>query len=221
MSGRNYLKTTLLLASLSGLLLLVGQLLGGGRWLTIMLLVAIAIASQRIANSRLGRAWAAMSADEAAAASSGVNLARSKLLAFTLGAVVAGIAGALFASIFSYVNTDQSDYTVSAMVLAMVIIGGTGSVRGAIVGALIIAGYNQFAISRLGAWVEQVGQVSGETLRPLIAALDPRGLSYLFFGLALYVAVLLRARERAGDGASRQMARSIALHEAADQPADK
>jgi heat shock protein HtpX len=43
MSGRNYLKTTLLLASLSGLLLLVGQLLGGGRWLTIMLLVAIAI----------------------------------------------------------------------------------------------------------------------------------------------------------------------------------
>ena len=43
MSGRNYLKTTLLLASLSGLLLLVGQLLGGGRWLTIMLLVAIVI----------------------------------------------------------------------------------------------------------------------------------------------------------------------------------
>jgi branched-chain amino acid transport system permease protein len=190
-------------------------------YLAFVLLVAIAIASQRIANSRLGRAWAAMSADAGAAASSGVNLARSKLLAFTLGAVVAGIAGALFASIFSYVNTDQSDFTVSAMVLAMVIIGGTGSVRGAIVGALIIAGYNQLAISRLGAWVEQVGQLSGETLRPLISALDPRGLSYLFFGLALYVAVLLRARERAGDGASRRMARSIALHEAADQPADK
>src|SRR6266540_2441851 len=43
MSGRNYLKTTLLLATMSGLLLLVGQLLGGGRWLTIMLLVAIGI----------------------------------------------------------------------------------------------------------------------------------------------------------------------------------
>jgi branched-chain amino acid transport system permease protein len=171
-------------------------------YLAFALLVVIAIASQRIANSRLGRAWAAMSADAGAAASSGINLARSKLLAFTLGAVVAGIAGALFASIFSYVNTDQSDFTISAMVLAMVIIGGTGSVRGAIIGALIIAGYNQLAISRLGAWVEHVGQVGGEALRPLIAARDPRGLSSLFFGLALYLAVLLRARERAGDGAS-------------------
>ena len=122
------------------------------------------------------------------------------LAAFALslvGAVVAGIAGALSASIFSYVNSDQSDFTVSAMILAMVIIGGTGSVRGAIVGALIIAGYNQLAISRLGAWVAQVGQASGGTLGPLITALDPRGLSYLFFGLALYLAVLLRTRRHA------------------------
>jgi branched-chain amino acid transport system permease protein len=162
-----------------------------------VLLAAAALACQRLKDSRLGRGWAALSADEAAAASSGVNIARSKLLAFTLGAVIAGIAGALFAGIFSYVDTDQSDFTVSAMVLAMVIIGGTGSVRGAIVGALLVAGYNQFALARLGAWVAQVGELSGPELRPLLTALDPRGLSYLCFGLALYAAVLLRTRDRA------------------------
>src|SRR4029450_8203208 len=43
MTGRNYLKTTILLAAMSGLLLFVGQVLGGGRWLTIMLIIAIAI----------------------------------------------------------------------------------------------------------------------------------------------------------------------------------
>ncbi len=103
------------------------------------------------------------------------------------------MAGALFASIFSYVDSGQSDFTVSAMVLAMVIIGGAGNVRGAIVGALIIAGYNQFGISRLGAWLAEVGQSSGGWLGSLIAALDPRSMSYLFFGLALYLTVLWRA----------------------------
>jgi branched-chain amino acid transport system permease protein len=182
-------------------------------YLALGLLALIALACQRVATSRLGRSWAAMSADEAAAASSGINIARAKLLAFTLGAVIAGSAGALFASIFSYVDSDQSDFTVSAMVLAMVIIGGTGSVRGAILGALLVAGYNQFAISRLGTWVEQVGQLAGPGLRPLLAALDPRGLSYLFFGLALYVAVLLRTRDRADGGAGDASARSLGLQE--------
>jgi branched-chain amino acid transport system permease protein len=169
-------------------------------YLALALLLIVAVASRHLAHSRIGRAWSAMSVDEAAAASSGVNIARFKLLAFVLGAMVAGIGGALFASIFSYVDTDRSDFTVSAMLLAMVIIGGVGSVRGAIIGALIVVGYNQFAISRLGAWVEWLGQGSNESLRPLIAALDPRSMSYLFFGLALYLAVLFRARRHATAG---------------------
>jgi branched-chain amino acid transport system permease protein len=165
-------------------------------YLALALLLIIAVSSQRLLRSRIGRAWAAMSADEAAAASSGVNLARFKLLAFVLGAVVAGITGALFASIFSYVDSEQSDFRLSAMVLAMVIIGGAGSVRGAIVGALIIAGYNQFAIGRLGAWIDQVGESNSGWVSQVLAAIDPRSLSYLFFGLALYLTVLLRVRQQ-------------------------
>jgi branched-chain amino acid transport system permease protein len=137
-----------------------------------------------------------MSADEMAAASSGVDLARAKLLAFVLGAIIAGIAGASFASICSYVDSEQSDFTVSAMVLAMVIVGGAGSVRGAVLGALAIAGYNQLVIPRIGGWLVQAGQTSETAIGQFLASFDLRNLSYLFFGLALYFTVLLRARDR-------------------------
>jgi branched-chain amino acid transport system permease protein len=171
-------------------------------YLALVVLLIVVVANQRLARSRIGRAWSAMSADEAAAASSGVNVAHFKLLAFILGAMVAGIAGALFVSIFSYIDTGLSDFTVSAMLLAMVIIGGVGSVRGAIIGAVIIAGYNQFAISRIGSWIEQVGQTNSGWVGQVFAAIDLRNFSYLFFGLALYLTVLFRARQRARPAAA-------------------
>jgi ABC-type branched-subunit amino acid transport system permease subunit len=122
---------------------------------------------------------------------------RERISAFMVSAAIAGVAGALFATIFSYVNTDQSDVSVSAMLLAMVIIGGVGSVRGAIVGALVIAGANQFAISRVGAWVDRHKAELGGWLGQIAAAVDLRSLSYLFFGLVLYGTVFLREREGA------------------------
>jgi branched-chain amino acid transport system permease protein len=178
-------------------------------YLVLAAVLLVTVASWRLARSRIGRAWAAISADETAAASSGVNPARSKLLAFILGAVVAGMAGALFASIFSYVDTDQSDFTLSGMVLAMVIIGGVGSVRGAIIGALIIAGYNQIGLSWLGAWLDQVGKSNGGWIGQIVAMLDPRGLSYFSFGLALYLTTLFRARRRAEQPSTSRL-RSLA-----------
>jgi branched-chain amino acid transport system permease protein len=167
-------------------------------YLALAVLLIVAVGCQRLARSRLGRAWAALSVDEAAALSCGVPI-RSKLSAFVLGGAVAGIAGALFAGIFSYVDSDQSDFAVTAMVLAMVIIGGAGSVRGAIIGALVVAGYNQFVISQLGVWLDQIGKASGGALGRLIAVFDLRELSHLFFGLALYLTILFRSRQRAGD----------------------
>lgn len=178
-------------------------------YLALAMVALIALVSVRLARSRIGRAWAAMSSDEDAAMSCGVPV-RSKLSAFVIGAIVAGIAGTLFASIFSYVNTDQSDFTISAMVLAMVIIGGAGSVRGAIIGALVIAGYNQFAVASVGIWLEQLGKTSGGWFGALIEALDPRSLSYLFFGLALYLTVLFRARQSPLEDTSQREAATFA-----------
>jgi branched-chain amino acid transport system permease protein len=148
----------------------------------------------RLRNSRIGRGWRALSEDETAAASSGVNTARSRLLAFSLGAMVAGIAGVLFASIFSYVDPDVSDFRISAMTLAMVVIGGAGSVPGAIIGALLVAGYDQLLIPLLGAQLAQSQQSPNSLLASIF---DVRALSFLSFGLALYLTVLLRARGRA------------------------
>lgn len=164
-------------------------------YLAVGMLLLVVLISHRLLFSRIGRAWAAMSADEQAAASNGINIGQSRMLAFTLGAIIAGMGGALFATVFSYVDSGQSDFTISAMVLAMVIIGGAGNIRGTIIGALAIAGYNQLGITRFGAWLVETGQEIGGLSGQLLASLDPRSLSYMFFGLALYLIVLWRARE--------------------------
>lgn len=157
------------------------------RYYLILALVGLAmVVSQRLANSRIGRAWAALGADEIAAASCGISLAKVKPTAFILGAAIAGVAAALSATVFGYVDPDQSDFRISAMTLAMVVIGGSGSPFGAVVGALVVAGYDQIALPWLGGWWRQA---LGEQ-----APLQLAELNYLSFGLALYLTVLWRGR---------------------------
>ncbi|HWQ12642.1 MAG TPA: hypothetical protein VNL77_07580, partial [Roseiflexaceae bacterium] len=158
-------------------------------YLALALVALVALACLRLRDSRAGRAWSAMSADETAAAFCGVDVRRARTLAFVLGAGAAGVAGALFAAAFSYVDPAQSELRVSAMVLAMVVIGGAGSVPGAILGALVVASFDQLAVPLLGAWLQQAAQERGAGW---LAALDPRNYNYLAFGLALYLATLLR-----------------------------
>lgn len=162
-------------------------------YLALALVLLAVIGSQRLVRSRIGRAWAATSQDEAAATSCGVNPGRAKYLAFSIGAALAGVAGALYVGIFNYIGPDQTDFRVSAMVLAMVVIGGAGSVMGAIGGAILIAGYDQLIIPALSAWVEQLGAANGGWLITVAATM--RELTFLSFGLALYLTIWLRARQ--------------------------
>lgn len=92
----------------------------------------------RLEYSRLGRAWVAIREDEVAASCMGVNVARLKLYAFSLGAAIAGIAGCIFASKQGTVSPDSFDFILSVMVLAMIVLGGLGSIRGAILGAIVL-----------------------------------------------------------------------------------
>jgi branched-chain amino acid transport system permease protein len=156
-------------------------------YLALGLVIVGTLMSQRLLRSRTGRAWLASTEDEIAAASMGVPVARYRTLAFVVGMALAGMAGALYASSFTYVDPDLIDFRVSAMVLAMVILGGAGSVPGAILGAALIATYDRLALPLLGEWL---GRQQGAQA----AAIDIRGLSYLNFGLALYLTVLFRAR---------------------------
>lgn len=104
--------------------------------LTIMLVSIFFIL--RLRNSRLGRAWTAMREDELAAEAMGINIVRTKLLAFAMGATFSGFAGAFYGSYISAIFPDAFRFDVSVMLLCMVILGGLGNITGVILGGLII-----------------------------------------------------------------------------------
>lgn len=92
----------------------------------------------RLERSRTGRAWAAMREDEVAARAMGVNLVKYKLLAFMTGASFAGAMGMLFAVKQNFVNPASFSFLESIGILAMIILGGLGSIEGAVIGAVAV-----------------------------------------------------------------------------------
>jgi branched-chain amino acid transport system permease protein len=100
--------------------------------------LGVAFCCLRLPSSRLGRCWRAMRESEVAASSCGVSIVRAKLSAFVFGAGVAGGAGAIAASWYGSVFPDSFLFNEPIRVLAMVVLGGIGSVYGAIVGAAVL-----------------------------------------------------------------------------------
>ncbi|HET6820169.1 MAG TPA: branched-chain amino acid ABC transporter permease, partial [Candidatus Limnocylindria bacterium] len=102
--------------------------------------VIAAIAAISLARSRVGRAWTAMREDESVAEASGVNTTKYKLLAFSLGATFGGLAGALYAVRIGSVFPQDLNIIVSINALALIILGGIGSIPGVVVGAIVLVG---------------------------------------------------------------------------------
>ncbi len=123
--------------------------------------------SMRVKNSRLGRAWMAVREDEDVAQAMGINLVTTKLMAFGLGASFGGLAGAIFASKLASVYPQNLTFLISANVVAVIILGGMGSIPGVIVGALALVGLPEL--------LREVG--------------DYR---YLFYGAVLVIMMLTR-----------------------------
>jgi branched-chain amino acid transport system permease protein len=107
----------------------------------VMVLVVLFV-NYRLRDSRLGRAWIALREDEVAAASMGVPLVKTKLLAYGTGAAFGGIAGVFLASRLSVVNADQFQFFFSIFILAMIILGGLGSIEGVLIGAGVLVYIN-------------------------------------------------------------------------------
>lgn len=112
----------------------------------------------RMSRSRVGRAWVAIREDELAASCAGIDTFQLKLLAQGCGAAIAGVAGAIFAAKQGTITPDSFDFILSVMVLAMVVLGGLGSVPGALVGALalgtlpeLLRGFEQYRMLLFGA----------------------------------------------------------------------
>jgi branched-chain amino acid transport system permease protein len=113
--------------------------------------------NRRLRDSRMGRAWIAVREDEVAAAAMGVNLVRTKLWAYALGAALGGFAGVFLATYNNTVNVDQFEFGFSVLILAMVIIGGMGNIWGVILGAIALSMFNRYGLKQLNGVPDKFG----------------------------------------------------------------
>lgn len=107
--------------------------------LMFVLLLVFALLARNLARSRVGRAFAAVRDRDMAAEMMGINLARTKLLAFVISSFYAGCAGALLFTITGFFDPTSFNLLLSVQFIAMVLIGGAGTVSGTIMGALFIS----------------------------------------------------------------------------------
>jgi len=107
-------------------------------YLTLLFLLLTAISVHRLLHSQIGRAWRAIREDEVAAEAMGIDTTRMKVLAFSLGAGIAGVGGVFFAARYSFVSPESFTFLESVRILSMVVLGGMGSLPGVIVGAFLL-----------------------------------------------------------------------------------
>jgi branched-chain amino acid transport system permease protein len=107
-------------------------------YLLLILCVMAIFFSHRLEGSRIGRAWAAIREDEDAAQTMGINKTTSKLLAFAMGASTAGFSGVIFSGLQGFVSPESFILLESITILAMVVLGGMGSIPGVVLGAVIL-----------------------------------------------------------------------------------
>jgi len=107
-------------------------------FLVLGMLVLTVFLVRRLNDSRIGRAWIAIREDETAAEAMGINTTGLKLLAFALGAMLAGLAGVFYVSKMGFVSPESFNFLESITILCMVVLGGMGSIPGVILGAVAL-----------------------------------------------------------------------------------
>jgi branched-chain amino acid transport system permease protein len=158
-------------------------------YLGLAALVVIILLASRLEDSRLGRAWVAMREDELAASCMGINLTRTKLMAFAMGAFFSGIAGLINGSRLQTITPDAFRFDVSITILTMVVLGGMGSIPGALVGALIIAALQLTLLDRISGVLQGIGNL---THISFLQTADLTQGKNLIFGLLLVLMMIFR-----------------------------
>jgi branched-chain amino acid transport system permease protein len=151
-------------------------------WLVFAIMLLVLFVNLRLRDSRLGRAWIALREDEVAAVSMGIPLVRTKLKAYAIGATFGGMAGAFLGAYFTTVNAGQFAFSFSIFVLAMIIVGGLGSIWGAVFGALLLSYINYYLIP----------DVLNSLPRDFGLNFDLTQLSFGIFGFLLVLVMVLR-----------------------------
>lgn len=170
-------------------------------YLVLLLVVLSFLGSYRLRHSRLGRAWVAIREDELASSCMGINLVPTKLLAFGIGATFAGFAGAFYAAYISAIFPSVFDFSLSVIILCMVILGGLGKLTGVILGGIIITSADQLYLPKLAIVFHEILNVSvlpyvaNPQLKDFLAtSLDPTQMRLFLFGLTLVVVMLARSK---------------------------
>ncbi len=122
-------------------------------YLVLGLLIVVTILLTNLKNSRMGRAWNALREDEIAARHAGVSATRMKVIAMVISAGIAGVAGSFFAYYQVFINPNYFPFMQSVVVVCMVVLGGMGSIPGAIVGALVLDTLPELIRQLFSSWL--------------------------------------------------------------------
>ncbi|GGL95802.1 MULTISPECIES: branched-chain amino acid ABC transporter permease [Micromonospora] len=164
-------------------------------WLILTVIILVIFLMRNLERSRVGRAWVAIREDEDAAEIMGVPTFKYKLWAFAIGAAVGGLTGAIFAGKQTFINSDSFLLESSILVLAAVILGGAGGIKGAIIGGALTW--------YLPEWFRGFGEIIG-------LEFDTAEYRILIFGLIIIVMMIFRPqglvpnRRRAAEFADRR-----------------
>jgi len=148
--------------------------------LAVVVLTAIVIG--RLRRLPVGRAWEALREDEIACRSLGINTTNAKLAAFASGAFFGGLAGALFTARQGFISPESVNFSESALILAIVVLGGMGSTVGVAIAAVVIIGGTEL-LRELGF----LKQIFG-------AEFDPAQYRMLLFGFAMVLIIAWKPR---------------------------
>jgi branched-chain amino acid transport system permease protein len=187
-------------------------------FLVLLIVVVVIIVNRRLEDSHIGRAWEAIREDELAAQAMGVPLVRAKLLAFACGASFAGVMGVVFSAKQIFINPESFTFLESIGVLAMVILGGMGSIPGAVVGATVVTVLNLQVLKGFSLWLNELKNagvtVLGYSLANLPTQLEPAKYERMVFGIILVLMMIFRPQ---GIFPARRRQRELA-HVQQEQP---
>jgi branched-chain amino acid transport system permease protein len=167
-------------------------------FIAILILGIIILVARRLDDSPIGRAWTAIREDEIAAIAMGVPLVRMKLLAFASGAAFAGAIGVLYAAKQTFVSPESFSLIQSISILAMVIVGGLGGIKGVILGAVIVTLLNLQILTNLSLQINALRNMNyvvpiiNYPVRNWPTQLEPAKYQRLVFGILLIIMMIFR-----------------------------
>jgi branched-chain amino acid transport system permease protein len=161
-------------------------------YLLLFFVVVVVYLLSNVKNSRIGRAWNALREDEIASHHSGVHPTQAKMLAVIMSSGIAGLAGAIFAYYQQFINPTYFLFMQSVIVVCMVVLGGMGSIPGAVLGAVVLDATPEVIRQSFTAWLPRA--LGSDFLPGVQAALQTDFDRYrmLIFGLVIVVMVIFR-----------------------------